>query len=123
VDSKGVEGEALSSPKETSASSSTWKAGKHNAHSLYLQMGIDLGIPGLVAGMALISAFLLIGISAMQRARHTRLEGVAAGAMGGFVVYLVHGLVDNITFSAKPGMVLWTIVGLATAVWLRFKGP
>jgi putative inorganic carbon (HCO3(-)) transporter len=93
-----------------------------HAHSLYLQMGIDLGIPGLVAGMALLSVFLLIGISAMQHARHTQWEGVAVGAVGGFIVYLVHGLVDNITFSAKPGIVIWAIIGLATAVWLRFKG-
>jgi len=94
-----------------------------HAHNLYLQMGIDLGIPGLVAGMALISAFLLIGISAMRSARHTQLEGIAVGAMGGFVVYLVHGLVDNITFSAKPGVVVWTIIGLTTALWLRSKDP
>ena len=93
-----------------------------HAHNLYLQMGIDLGIPGLVAGMALISAFLLIGVSVMRRARRTQWEGIAVGAMGGFVVYLVHGLVDNIAFSAKPGVVIWTIMGLATALWLRFKG-
>jgi putative inorganic carbon (HCO3(-)) transporter len=89
-----------------------------HAHNLYLQMGVDLGIPGLVAGMALIAAFLLIGISAMRRARRTQLEGIAVGAMGGFVVYLVHGLVDDVTFSTKPAMVLWTLVGLTTAVWL-----
>jgi putative inorganic carbon (HCO3(-)) transporter len=92
-----------------------------HAHSLYLQMGIDLGIPGLVAGMALITAFLLIGISAMRRTRNTEWEGIAVGAMGGFVVYLVHGLVDNVTFSVKPGMVIWTIIGLTTALWLRLK--
>ena len=56
-----------------------------HAHNLYLQMGVDLGVPGLVAGMALISVFLLIGISALWRARHTKLEGVAVGAMGGFI--------------------------------------
>ena len=94
-----------------------------HAHNLYLQMGVDLGVPGLVAGMALISVFLLIGISALWRARGTRLEGIAIGAMGGFLVYLVHGLVDNITFSTKPGVAIWTIIGLATALWLRFKDP
>jgi putative inorganic carbon (HCO3(-)) transporter len=94
-----------------------------HAHNLYLQMGVDLGVPGLVAGMALISVFFPIGISALWRARGTRLEGIAVGAMGGFLVYLVHGLVDNITFSAKPGVVVWTIIGLTTALWLRSKDP
>lgn len=94
-----------------------------HAHNLYLQLGVDLGIPGLVAGMALISGFLLIGISALCRARRTQLEVVAVGAMGGFLVYLIHGLVDNITFSAKPGVIIWAIIGLTTAVWLRLKGP
>jgi len=86
-------------------------------------MGIDLGIPGLVAGMALLTAFLLIGASAMRRARGTQLEGIVVGTVGGFLVYLVHGLVVNVTFSIKPGMVIWTIIGLATALWLRFKDP
>ena len=94
-----------------------------HAHNLYLQTGVDLGIPGLVAGMALIASFLLIGINALRRARRTQLEGIAVGAVGGFIVYLVHGLVDNVAFSAKAGVVIWTIVGLTTALWLRCKNP
>lgn len=89
-----------------------------HAHNLYLQAGVDLGIPGLVARMAIISAFFLVGISAVRRTRHTVLEGVTIGALCGFVVYLVHGLVDNIAFSAKPAIVLWTLMGVSAAAWL-----
>ena len=74
--------------------------------------------PGLVARMAIIATFLLISISAVQRAHRTSLWGVAVGAMCGFIVYLVHGLVDNVTFSAKPSVILWTLMGLSTAIWL-----
>jgi len=90
-----------------------------HAHNLYFQTGVDLGVPGLVASMAIIAAFLLISTSAMRRSRGTSLECIAVGGMGGFVVYLVHGLVDDVTFSAKPAVVLWALMGLTTAVWLH----
>ena len=89
-----------------------------HAHNLYLQAGVDLGIPGLVASMAIIAASLLVGTRAIHRARYTPLEGLAVGGTCGFIVYLVHGLVDNVTFSAKPTAILWALMGLTTAIWL-----
>lgn len=92
-----------------------------HAHNLYLQAGVDRGVPGLVVQAAISTAFLLVGVSAVRRARGTGLYGVALGTLGGYVVYLVHGLVDNVTFSPKPAMVLWTLMGVATAVWHSFN--
>lgn len=89
-----------------------------HAHNLYLQAGVDLGIPGLVARMAIMVAFLLVSVGAMRRADTGPLGGMAVGATCGFVVYLVHGLVDDITFSAKPAVILWALMGLSTAIWL-----
>lgn len=89
-----------------------------HAHNLYLQMGVDLGIPGLVAHTGIIISFLLVGVSAVRRSRGTVLGGIAIGALGGLIVYLIHGFVDNITFSAKPAVVLWALMGMLMAVWL-----
>jgi len=72
--------------------------------------------------MAIVAAFLLTSFSAVRRAHHTALQGITVGTMCGFVVYLVHGFVDHITFSAKPAVVLWALMGLSVSVWLYTGG-
>ena len=88
-----------------------------HAHSLILQAGIDLGVPGLVALVGLLTVFSIIVLQTVRLARDTPLEPLSVGLLCGFMVYLIHGLVDYITFSTKPGTVIWAILGLTTALW------
>jgi putative inorganic carbon (HCO3(-)) transporter len=87
------------------------------AHNLFLQAGVDLGIPGLVGFIAVLAAFSITAIETVRMAKHTELEPLAIGLLCGFIVYLIHGLVDAVTFSTKPGTVIWAILGLTTALW------
>ena len=89
-----------------------------HAHNLILQAGIDLGVPGLVALVGLLAVFSIIALQTVRLARNTSLAPLSVGLLCGFIVYLIHGLVDYITFSTKPAMVLWALMGLTTAVWL-----
>jgi len=91
------------------------------AHNVFLQAGVDLGIPGLVAFIALLTTFSITAVDTVRMAKHTEFEPLAIGLLCGFVVYLVHGLVDAVTFSTKPGTVIWMIIGLMTALWCRLK--
>ncbi len=91
------------------------------AHNLFLQTGVDLGIPGLVGFIAFLTAFSIAAVQTVRMARQTHLQPLAMGLLGGFMVYLVHGLVDAVTFSTKPGTVIWVIMGLTAALWLRLR--
>jgi putative inorganic carbon (HCO3(-)) transporter len=91
------------------------------AHNVFLQAGIDLGIPGLVAFIALLTTFSITAVDTVRMAKHTEFEPLAMGLLCGFVVYLIHGLVDAVTFSTKPGTVIWMIIGLMAALWCRLK--
>ena len=91
------------------------------AHNLFLQTGVDLGIPGLVGFIAFLTAFSITAVQTVRMAKRTELEPLAIGLLGGFVVYLIHGLVDAITFSTKPGTVIWVIMGLTVALWLKLR--
>lgn len=88
-----------------------------HAHNLILQAGVDLGVPGLVAMVGLLTVFSIIALQTVRWARNTSLEPLSMGLLCGFMVYLVHGLVDHVTFSTKPGTVIWAILGLTTALW------
>jgi len=93
-----------------------------HAHNLWLQIGVDLGLPGLVAYTAVLAALACIALHTLYRTRGQTLEPLALACVGAFVVFVVHGLVDHVTFSTKPGTVLWAILGLTVAVWrLTFR--
>jgi putative inorganic carbon (HCO3(-)) transporter len=90
-----------------------------HVHNLYLQAGVESGVPGLIARLAVIAAFLALNVRLVQRTQETGWNSLAVGTLGGFAVYLIHGLVDDVTFSAKSATVLWALMGLATATWVH----
>jgi len=94
-----------------------------HSHNLFLQTGVDLGIPGLVALIALLTAFSFIAVKAVRMSKGTAFEPLAVGLLCGFVVYPIHGLLDNVTFSTKPGMAIWAIMGLLVALCHQHHSP
>ena len=92
-----------------------------HAHNLVLQAGVDLGVPGLVALVGLLTVFSTIALQTVRWSRNTSLEPLSVGLLCGFIVYLIHGLVDHVTFSTKPGIVIWALLGLMAALWANLR--
>lgn len=90
-----------------------------HAHNLYLQIGLDLGLPGLIAHLALwITLFALL--APLLRQRDLRLPWTAAaGAFGALVAMLLHGLVDAVTWSNKLAFLPWWLYALITLLFLQ----
>lgn len=87
-----------------------------HAHNVFLQVALDLGLPGLVAYLA------LVGTAAWACWRAARLPGtpnawLAAGLVGSLAAFHTYGLTDTIALGAKPGFAFWLVLGLAAAVW------
>ncbi|RPI58857.1 MAG: hypothetical protein EHM56_00660 [Chloroflexi bacterium] len=93
-----------------------------HAHNLVLQIGTDLGLPGLVAWLAQMALLLWMGVGAVRRARGGSLWPLAAGLLGGLVAYLVHGLTDSFTYYAKGHTVVWSCLSVIAALWLVLQG-
>jgi putative inorganic carbon (HCO3(-)) transporter len=90
-----------------------------HAHNLFLQVGLDLGIPGLIAYLALlINAFVLLG-SALRRRGTTPAWSVAAGAAGALAAMLVHGMFDATIWNSRPAFVPWVLIALCVLVGLQ----
>jgi putative inorganic carbon (HCO3(-)) transporter len=88
-----------------------------HVHNIYLQAGIDHGLPGLIAFLALI---LLLGVMGVQAIRHSRgqpWEPLAIGLSAGFAAFLIHGLMDAIWYSPRAHPVIWGCWGLLAAIW------
>jgi len=85
-----------------------------HAHNLFLQVGVDLGLPGLVAYLALllVTAWSLI----MVLRRPASFRWLAAGLLCSLVALCVHGLLDAATWGTRPAILSWAIFGLAAAM-------
>ncbi len=94
--------------------------GYPHAHNLFLQIGIDLGIPGLIAYLALLIN-LFVMLFAILRTQHiTALHRtMAIGATGSLVALLVHGLLDAVTWGTKLAFMPWLLFSLITLLFLN----
>jgi putative inorganic carbon (HCO3(-)) transporter len=94
-----------------------------HAHNHFLQVGADLGLPGLWAYVTIIilSSGLLIGalhrgggMGALGRERRYPLAAI----LGALAAVWTHGLFDAVLWGNKPAFLLWWLFGLAATAFL-----
>lgn len=88
-----------------------------SVHNLYLQMGIDHGIPGLIAYLAFLMLLWVMGIRAIRLSRGQPWEPLAIGLLGGLAAYCTHGMVDAIWATPRSSPIIWGCWGVLTAAW------
>jgi putative inorganic carbon (HCO3(-)) transporter len=88
-----------------------------HAHNNLLQVGTDLGIPGLVAYVGVLAAFTGCTWWVHKQSESRPMRLLAWGVFAGMVAHQVYGLTDAITLGAKPGFLLWMMWGLMAALW------
>ena len=98
--------------------------GQPHAHNLFLQIAVDLGIPGLIAWLSI--WFLICAISWQvyytgKAVRDYWLAGIGAGLLASQIVLIVHGTIDAVTWGVRPAVTLWSIWGLALATLRTHK--
>ncbi|MDD5468994.1 MAG: O-antigen ligase family protein, partial [Anaerolineales bacterium] len=84
-----------------------------HAHNEFLQAALDLGIPGLVAFLALyIGAFWML-VNIWRNVPTFNLQrATVLGLGGGMLAHLLYGLTDAVALGAKPGVLFWMLLGL-----------
>jgi putative inorganic carbon (HCO3(-)) transporter len=96
-----------------------------HAHNTFLQAALDLGIPGLIAYLAIhISAFAMLLTTWRRRAQlpftGPLSRAVILGLGGGLAAHLIYGLTDTVALGAKPGVLWWMLLGLVASL---YRGP
>jgi putative inorganic carbon (HCO3(-)) transporter len=89
-----------------------------HAHNHLLQAALDLGLPGLVAYLALWLTTYLMLVSIWRRSHARTPRAMAAGLGAGLLAFFVYGMTDAVALGAKPGIVFWALLGLASVVFL-----
>lgn len=96
-----------------------------HAHNLFLQVAVDLGIPGLIAWLGI---FLALGAGAWQVYRSAPPSswqaGLGAGLIASQAAMAVHGLIDAVTWGmVRPAPLAWAVWGLAAAALNVYAKP
>ncbi|MFC1878361.1 O-antigen ligase family protein [Chloroflexota bacterium] len=91
----------------------------YHAHNLPMQIAVDLGLPGLIAWLAIYFSILALSwqlYSSNRRSGQPLLVGIGAGLLGSQAALIVHGMLDAVTWGmVRPAPILWAIWGLAVA--------
>ena len=89
-----------------------------HAHNVFLQVAVDLGIPGLVAWLAIVALAMVSAWELHSQAseRGDRwAAGLGAGLLCSQVALGVHGMVDVAAWRTPLGGMVWALWGLAMA--------
>jgi len=92
----------------------------NHAHNLILQVALDLGIPGLIAWLAIIIIIVSTSWNLLRVGRsldNTLLTGIGAGLLCSQIALITHGLTDAVTWGmVRSAPIVWAIWGFtATA--------
>ena len=90
-----------------------------HAHNEFLQAGLDLGIPGLIAFIALyVGAFwMLARVWSADHRSSVLSRPMALGLGGGLLAHLLYGMTDAVALGAKPGFLFWMLLGLIAGLY------
>lgn len=123
-------------------------AAANHAHNLFLQIGLDLGLPGLFAWLLVIGGALWQGIVLLRRPlpvasfihvplqessrryqrrvvhtvrRYNENRALTAAALAALSGLLVHGLLDAVTWGTKLAFLPWLILALLELTTIDYE--
>lgn len=87
-----------------------------HAHNQFLQVAVDLGIPGLIVYIGLLIAFGVCALRAYRVNQETNIRALIIGLVAGMFAHHVFGLTDAFILGTKPGIVMWIFFALVAAI-------
>ena len=99
-------------------------AGIPHAHNLFLQIGVDLGVPGLIAWLSILMVMVSVSWSVYSLGRGRKsgwFTGLGAGLLLSQLALITHGMTDAVTWGmVRSAPIVWSIWGIIVAA--RFIG-
>lgn len=91
---------------------------KHShAHNQFIHTAAELGIPGLIAYMAILIGTGYMVFQIWHKSEIVWMKKAALGLGGGQLAHLIFGLWDSIPLGAKVGLFFWISLALITSIY------
>ncbi len=88
-----------------------------HAHNLFLQVAVDLGLPGFFAWFGILLHSTYSAFQGYRRGISNPLRALNAGLLTGQMVMAVHGLTDAAVWGVmRTALIVWLVWGLANAM-------
>lgn len=85
-----------------------------HAHNIFLQVALDVGLPGLIAYLAMLG---VVAVTTWQLAYgNEALRPLLLGLLSGILALHLFGMTDALAPGSKPGLIFWYAMGLLTAL-------
>ena len=81
-----------------------------HAHNIFLQVALDIGIPGLVAYLTILLVAFYVGWETIRE--DERMKPLAISLLSGLVGFHIYSLTDTISFGSKSHFVFWLVIAL-----------
>ncbi|MEM7801847.1 MAG: O-antigen ligase family protein, partial [Chloroflexota bacterium] len=86
-----------------------------HAHNVFLQVGLDFGLPGLILYLSILGTYFYLGARLLFVPFSNRL--IVMGLLSAMFGFHIYGLVDTIAIGAKPGLLFWLLLALMDGAW------
>ncbi len=90
-----------------------------HAHNLFLQIAVDLGLPGLIAWLTILWLVIVAAWQVYRRGRkkgNSWVAGLGAGLLASQLALVLHGLTDAVTWGqVRSAPIVWALWGIAIA--------
>ncbi len=90
-----------------------------HAHNNLLEVAVDVGIPGLIAYVALRTGFVVCAVRAYRAVDDASARALIAGLGFGMLAHQTFGLTDAFILGTKPGVLMWVYFALAAVSFAR----
>jgi putative inorganic carbon (hco3(-)) transporter len=102
---------------------STWIGDRGDAHSEYLGVLAEQGIPGLIFLSGLFLLSIGIGMRVIYHTTDPTKRGIATAIVLGLSTYYFHGFVNDFLDIDKAAVLFWGMLGMLTALDQRLEQP
>ena len=91
-----------------------------HAHNIFLQVAIDLGLPGLFSYLLLLGGSLYAAVAGYRISCKCGLPDLrlaCTACVASLTGMIVHGMIDSAVWGNRGAFVPWIVMGLSVALW------
>lgn len=88
-----------------------------HAHNMYLHIAAEIGVPGLLAFLAIVYGHTKKAIDILNQTNNRWIAGLMLGVVAAVLSLVVNGFTDYVMFNVQMSMLFWLLSAVVVSVW------